>query len=105
MNYEVIIVDNPTFLRKELYLVKKENGVVVQVAEPLEIVMSDRKPGTESKPTFIFDEWGGENIISAFERAFTKKVEPKLGEIEATKRHLQDMKTIAFHKLGIEEQK
>lgn len=100
--YEVVIVDNHSFMRKELYLVQRNhNGVVTHIAEPIEITMKPYKASTEAKPTIIFQDWGGDDVLHAFERAFTKELEPKLGELKATQEHLKDMKTIAFHKLNI----
>lgn len=100
--FEVIIVDNHDFMRKEMYIVQKDvDGRVVKIAKPIELVFEDRKEGVEVKPTLIIDTWNNDGILDAFNRAFGKS-ENNPDELKATQAHLKDMKTIAFKKLNIE---
>lgn len=89
----------------ELHLQKIEGGKHF-VAKPVEIVWEPREPFTvDRKPFLEFDcsedqEQHGTSILEALQDLFTpaeKKARPFVeGELDATKKHLEDMRKLAL---------
>ena len=98
-----------------LYIYRKTGDNKIQVLDkdfkPQELEVGEGL--YKAKPTLVLEEMFIQGIFEAMweigarpkNRDFKNEIELKEKELDATKDHLNDMRTIAFKKLGIEEDK
>lgn len=107
MPYRVYIQDEPAMLGKSLYITEvDQGGRVIAVAEPVDLTFNKlQEAQARVEPTIAFN-WGqGDELLYALKDALTDaSLGHSQGELKATKQHLNDMRAIAFKKIGIDKE-
>jgi hypothetical protein len=83
-------------------LVKDANGVILETGKPVEWQPYLRGTASAPEPTMaISHQEAGALINALWDAGFRPRNVGSAGELGATQRHLADMRTIAFSKIGI----
>ena len=97
--YEVYISSDPAFAGLKLWIVDRGGGHQ-RVAMPMQLTMKEFAEDETPEPTLTLNRWLADDFLSAMAEALDKrgvKVENEHkvhGQLEATKYHLEDLRTL-----------
>lgn len=106
MEYRLSIINDPGMGGLRLYLTGEQSGSRYSAA-PVDVVMELVKdPFVSLEPFMKFGYYESTNVLTAFsngliEAGFRDKVINHAPEINRLEKHLDDMRKIAFKKLGL----
>ena len=101
MNIKAIVETDPRFAGKTLTIITKRNDDYHQVL-PFNLVFTPLELGVMATPCLIFDDIEGDDLLKALAQGLADAgylpdvVVDKNKELEATKYHLEDMRSLVF---------
>lgn len=91
----------PWASKVNLYIVREKLNGLKFVAQPLDFVFQKSEPGEVISPTLVFDTIEGHQVLGELAKALGQAgfgaKETDVGELKATKSHLEDMRTLLLN--------
>jgi len=106
MEIKVTMDYDPAIRGTRIWVYGEDDRGMESVVEPLDFNMREIGVGESPPPTFTFSRRDGHAFLQSFSEALSKagfqpdELEASNKQIDAIKYHLEDMRSMAFNKVG-----